>query len=145
MYMVGEPFSIPNVVNNRIKNTELTSVPIISQMRNLPKRVRVLSQIIPIIGSLTASQIRATANKTPTNAGFRPSVSVKYSIRNAPTRLQIASLPMAPIPKQYFCLAGSLPVADGFAMIHTSIFELLIQNTNAKYQSFCAHSLSFVP
>ena len=27
MYMVGEPFSIPNVVNNRIKNTELTSVP----------------------------------------------------------------------------------------------------------------------
>lgn len=115
--MVVEPFSMPSVVNRRIKNTELTSVPMVSQIRNLPKRVRVLSQIMPIIGSLIASQILATANSTPTNAGFRPSVSVKYSIRNAPTRLQIASLPIAPIPNAYFWRAGSLAVLFSFAMI----------------------------
>ena len=41
---------MPKVVNVRIKNTELTNVPMAIQMRNLPKRVRVLSTIMPSLG-----------------------------------------------------------------------------------------------
>ena len=93
---------MPQVVNSRMKNTELIRVPMISQMRNLPYLVWVLSTIMPIIGSFMASQIRAAPSSTPAKAALSPSVSVMYSIKNAPTRLQMASLPMAPMPKAYF-------------------------------------------
>ncbi len=67
---------MPQLVNSRIKNTELISVPIISQIRNLPYFVRVLSTIIPIIGSFTASQIRAAPSSKPAKVAPRPRVSV---------------------------------------------------------------------
>ena len=118
---------MPQVVNSRIKNTELTKVPMMSQIRNLPYRVWVLSTIMPIMGSLMASQIRAAPRSTPAKAALRPRVSVMYSIRKAPTRLQMASLPMAPMPKAYFWLAGSrlvwvsgvVIVGSSFILVHT--------------------------
>ena len=47
----------------------------------------------------TIMDVPYSKNKTPTKAGAIYNVSVKYTIKNTPTMLQIASLPIAPIPK----------------------------------------------
>ena len=46
--------------------------------RHLPQRVFVLSTIMPISGSLTASQTLVTASMMPVIDSDRPSTSVKY-------------------------------------------------------------------
>ena len=51
--------------NIRIRKTELSRVPIISQGRNLPQRVLVLATIMPMTGSLKASNTLAHRRMMP--------------------------------------------------------------------------------
>ena len=55
--------------------TALVIVPIINHGLNLPNFVCVLATIIPIIGSLNASKIRAASSMTPIATALTPSTS----------------------------------------------------------------------
>lgn len=114
--------------NNSTNTTEFSNVPITSHILNFPNFVCVLSQIIPITGSLIASHILATRNSTPTKAGAKYKVSVKYNIKKEPTRLQMASLPIAPIPKQYFSLVDAYLYCGCLFVLFWLLILFLLQN-----------------
>ena len=68
-------------VNKATKIIALTIVPIANQGLNLPHLLWVLSTIIPIPKSLTASQNFAKKNNVPTNEADNLRTSVKYNIQ----------------------------------------------------------------
>ena len=80
-YSQGEPSGIPGLVNRSAKITAFEHAPIIIHGRYLPIRILVLSTIVPIIGSLMPSQIRAIGVKISKNAAGISSTSVKYFAR----------------------------------------------------------------
>ena len=71
----------PQSVNKATKIIALTIVPIANQGLNLPHLLWVLSTIIPIPKSLTASQNFAKKNNVPTNEADNLRTSVKYNIQ----------------------------------------------------------------
>ena len=72
------------------------------QGRNLPQRERVLSTIMPMNGSLNASQMRATTKSTATNIGSTRRTSVRYFMKYVLTMAYTRSLPKPPMPKLSF-------------------------------------------
>ena len=72
------------------KNNTTTTVKIAGINRKyglyFPQRLFVLSEIVPIIGSLIASHTEATTVITPTAPAGNPNVSVRKIIRYAPTK-----------------------------------------------------------
>ena len=75
-YATSPPPSIEGGAENiRNRITALVSVPIISQGRNFPQRVFVLATTTPMMGSLNASNIRATKRITPIATADTPMIS----------------------------------------------------------------------
>ena len=64
---------MPKLVNSRVSTTALDSAPMMIQGRYLPILVLVLSTMVPIIGSLTPSQMRASGVSSSKKPSFSPS------------------------------------------------------------------------
>src|SRR5699024_1495709 len=114
----------PKFVNMIIVIIAFNNVPITNQGLNFPHLVLVLSTIIPITGSFTASHIRAAKNNVPTKLAATPNTSVKYNIKNVPVSPTTKSLPNAPIPNVYFALRVTCLFKKSPPLIHTFLKRL---------------------
>ena len=104
--------------------------------RRRPKRVRVLSEKKPTIGSVTASHIFAVITAIPARAGARYTVSVRYVSVQNPIAVKNKLPPMSAIPNPIFFRTGSRASAKCTSVIGTSavstVFFLFIDGNNLR-------------
>ena len=86
------------VVNKRMPQIENGAATQRRQGRYLPQRVRVRSATIPIMGSLTASQIRVTRRRTPVSIRLMPKTLAQKNGRQQLNTFQNIDDAMSPKP-----------------------------------------------
>ena len=82
MFMKSLLTSNPGLVKRNVSATALSTAPHIIHGRNLPNFDFVLSTIVPIIGSLMPSHIRARVGTISRKVALSRRTSVKYFVRN---------------------------------------------------------------